>query len=214
MQEPTPPTPTSLLNRPIVRALVAVVLLAALGGVALVVRAQRDGSASGPVSVAGAPTSAASAEPDPAVGPLDDRKPVKGQPAPDFVLRNTEGALVKLSDLRGKVVFVNFWASWCVPCKKELPDIQKLYDEKRADGLEVLAINWQDDPATATSFFDSHNLTLPLLLDRSGSVYTQYRLQGLPDSFFIDREGNIAALQFGSLTEAKMRERLATAGLP
>jgi peroxiredoxin len=135
---------------------------------------------------------------------------VKGQPAPDFVLRNADGALVKLSDLRGKVVFVNFWASWCVPCKKELPDIQKLYDEKRADGLEVLAINWKDDPATASGFFTANNLDLPLLLDRSGSVYTQYRLQGLPDSFFVDREGNIAALQFGSLTEAKMRERLAT----
>ena len=140
------------------RALVAVVLLAALGGVALVVRAQRDDGAGGPISVAGAPTSAASAEPDAGVGALDDRKPVKGQPAPDFVLRNADGALVKLSDLRGKVVFVNFWASWCVPCKKELPDIQKLYDEKRADGLEVLAINWQDDPATAAGFFAANSL--------------------------------------------------------
>jgi peroxiredoxin len=203
-----------LLERPLVRAAVAIVLLAALGGAAIVVRAQRGDGTTGPVSTAGAPTAVASAAPEEGLGPLDDQKPIKGQQAPDFVLRNASGSLVKLSALRGKVVWVNFWASWCVPCKQELPNIQKLYDEKRADGLEVLAVNWQDDQETATSFFSSRDLRLPLLLDRTGSVYEQYRLQGLPDSFFIDREGKIAALQFGFLTESKMRERLAAAGLP
>ena len=196
------------------RAIVAALLLAALGGGVLFVRSQRGGSGGGPVSVAGAPTQSASAEPEVGVGSLDDHKPIKGQPAPDFALRDADGKLVKLSDLRGKVVFVNFWASWCVPCKKELPDIQKVYDEKHTDGLEVLAVNWQEDLETATAFFSSHDIRLPLLLDQSGSVYAQYRLQGLPDSFFVDRDGNIAAFQFGFLTEAKMRERLATAGLP
>ncbi len=214
MSESTTTPPVGALERPLVRAAVAAVLLAVLGGAVLLARSQRGDAGDGPVSIAGAPTPAASAALDTSVGPLDDQKPIKGQPAPDFVLRDTDGNLVKLSGLRGKVVFVNFWASWCVPCKKELPDIQKIYDEKRADGLEVLAINWQDDPETATAFFSAHGLRLPLLLDRSGSVYTQYRLQGLPDSFFVDREGNIAALQFGFLTEAKMRERLAAAGLP
>jgi peroxiredoxin len=203
-----------MLERPPVRAAAALALLALLGGVALVVRAQGGATSGGPVSVKGAPTAVASAAPETGVGPLDDRKPIKGQVAPDFVLRSADGQLVKLSDLRGKVVWVNFWASWCVPCKKELPDIQKLYDEKRADGLEVLAVNFQEDVSTATAFFASRNLHLPLLLDRTGSVYEQYRLQGLPDSFFIDRDGKIAALQFGFLTEAKMRERLAAAGLP
>ena len=214
MSDSTPTTRGGALDRPIVRAIVAVLLLVALGGGALVVRSQRGGSGGEPVSVAGAPTPSASAVPDTSVGPLDDQKPIKGQPAPDFALRDADGKLMKLSDLRGKVVFVNFWASWCVPCKKELPDIQKIYDEKHADGLEVLAINWQDNAETAIGFLSSHNIHVPLLLDQSGSVYAQYRLQGLPDSFFVDRNGNIAALQFGSLTEAKMRERLATAGLP
>jgi len=127
---------------------------------------------------------------------------------------SSSGKLVKLSDLRGKVVWVNFWASWCAPCKKELPDIQKIYDEKHAEGLEVLAVNWQDDLETASGFFTAADLRLPMLLDRSGGVYDQYKLQGLPDSFFVDREGNLAALQFGSLSESKMRERLASAGLP
>jgi peroxiredoxin len=192
----------------------AAALLAVLAGATLVVRAQRSDSSSGPVSTSGAPARAETAAADTGTGPLDTQRPIKGQPAPDFVLRSADGKLVKLSDLRGKVVWVNFWASWCVPCKKELPDIQKLYDEKRADGLEVLAVNWQDDPETAKAFFSSRDLHLPLLLDPTGGVYEQYRLQGLPDSFFIDRDGNIAALQFGFLTEAKMRERLATAGLP
>jgi peroxiredoxin len=213
MQPPPQPTQTSLLERPLVRALVAVALLAALGAGALFVRSQR-GSGGGPVSTSGAPTASASAAPEAGLGPVNDQKPIKGQPAPDFVLRRSDGSLVKLSDLRGSVVWVNFWASWCVPCKTELPDIQKIYDEKHAAGLEVLAVNWQDDLATASGFFATHNLSLPLLLDQSGSVYNQYKLQGLPDSFFVDRNGNLAALQFGSLTEAKMLERLAAAGLP
>ena len=212
MQDFTPPT-QSPIERPLVRATIAIVLLAALGGAVLLVRSQRAGSTNGPVSLAGAPTSVAAATEEAGLGSLDSQKPIKGQIAPDFVLRNADGQLVKLSDLRGKVVWVNFWASWCVPCKKELPDIQKIYDEKHAAGLEVLAVNWQDDIDTARSFFASRELHLPLLLDHSGRVYEQYRLQGLPDSFFIDREGNLAAFQFGFLTEAKMRERLANAGL-
>lgn len=202
-----------MLERPLVRAALALALLALLGGVALAVRSQRGGG-SGPVSVAGAPTPAASAPAETGVGPLNDQRPIKGQFAPDFALRDADGRLVRLSDLRGKVVWVNFWASWCVPCKEELPNIQKVYDEKRAEGLEVLAVNWQEDLETASEFFESTGLHLPMLLDKTGSVYTQYRLQGLPDSFFIDREGNITALQFGFLSEAKMRERLAAAGLP
>ena len=80
--------------------------------------------------------------------------------------------------------------------------------------FEVLAVNWKDDAETATQFFGSRDLVLPLLLDRGGDVYSQYKLQGLPDSFFIDREGILSGTYFGAPTEAKMRERLAAAGLP
>jgi len=170
---------------------------------------------SGDATRAGSPTApSASGTPLPAPGPLDANAPVVGQPAPDFALRTVDGELRRLSDLRGKVVWVNFWATWCAPCKKELPDIQALYDERRADGLEVVAINVKEDAADARAFFEARGLTLPLLLDSAGTVYDQYRLQGLPDSFFVDREGKIATLQFGFLTTEKMRERLAQAGLP
>jgi thiol-disulfide isomerase/thioredoxin len=121
---------------------------------------------------------------------------------------------VKLSDLRGSVVWINFWATWCRPCKQELPDIQKLYREKRDQGLEVLAINYQDPAEDAIAYFRDNDLQIPMLLDPNGSVYDQYRLQGLPDSFFVDREGNVAALHYGYMTEEKMRQRLEQAGLP
>jgi thiol-disulfide isomerase/thioredoxin len=122
--------------------------------------------------------------------------------------------VVRLSDLRGKVVWVNFWATWCVPCKQELPDIQAVYDEKKAQGLEVLEVNTQESPDLALPYFEERSLTVPLLLDTRGGVYEQYKLTGLPDSFFIDRDGKVAALYFGQLSPQKMRERLATAGLP
>ncbi len=200
----------SLLQRPIVRLALAAVVLTLLGGLAFAVTAGRNGK-----SATTEPVSNDAQPPDDGTptGPIGSGPPLIGQPAPDFALRDRAGSVVKLSDLRGKVVWVNFWATWCEPCKKELPAIQKLYDEKRAGGLEVLEINYQEGRKDADAFFDARGLSLPLLYD-SGGVYDQYRLQGLPDSFFVDRNGNIAALQFGYLTEDKMRERLAAAGLP
>lgn len=120
---------------------------------------------------------------------------------------------MKLSDLRGSVVWVNFWASWCRPCRQELPDIQSLYDENRADGLVVLAVNYEDSADIAREYAADLGLTMPVLLDSGGKVFDQYKLQGLPDSFFVDRDGNVATLQFGLLNEAKMRQRLEAAGL-
>lgn len=203
----------SPLNSPIARGAIAAVIVGALIVGTLVVRFRSSTDASTPISTAGHDASSSATE-EAGIGALDDHRPLVGQAAPDFALRRGDGSIVKLSDLRGNVVWVNFWASWCVPCKKELPDIQKLYDEKHADGFEVLAVNWKDDRETAQRFFDSRSLSLPLLFDPAGKVYDQYRLQGLPDSFFIDRDGKIAALQFGFLTEDKMRQRLKTAGLP
>ena len=213
MQDPPAPPSTALLDRPIARLALAAVLLAALAGAAFAVRQARGDSGSSQ-NVTDGRTAVATHPGGGALGPLDNARPIIKQPAPDFVLLDADGNAVKLSDLRGKVVWVNFWATWCVPCKKELPDIQRLYDEKRSAGLEVLAVNVQESRDDARSFFEAHGLSLPLLIDGDGAVYEQYRLQGLPDSFFIDHEGNIAAVQYGFLTEDKMRDRLATAGVP
>jgi thiol-disulfide isomerase/thioredoxin len=188
-----------------VRLAIAAAVLAILAGAAFAASRRRGDSGGSSQTQAGGTETAP--------GPLDAAAPVVGKPAPDFALRRSDGSVVKLSDLRGKVVWLNFWATWCVPCKQELPDIQKVYDEKRGDGLEVLEINYQEGRADALAYFEARDLTLPLLLD-SGSVFEQYKLQGLPDSFFIDRDGNVSSMYIGLLTEDKMRQRLADAGLP
>jgi thiol-disulfide isomerase/thioredoxin len=205
MLEPSPPPTRPLLERPIVRFAIAALVLAILAGAAFAASRGRGDSGGNPQTQASGTEAAA--------GPLDSSAPVIGEKAPDFQLLRSDGTAVRLSDFRGKVVWLNFWATWCVPCKQELPDIQKIYDEKRGDGLEVLEINYQEGRADALAYFEARNLTLPLLLD-SGSVFEQYKLQGLPDSFFIDRDGNLSSMYIGLLTEDKMRQRLADAGLP
>ena len=199
-----------ITERPLVRAVIAIALVAVVGGAFLAVRVTRGNED----EVVAPPGGTVTAVEDDAPGALTSSGPIVGQPAPDFALRNPDGELVQLSELRGSVVFVNFWATWCRPCREELPDIQKLYDEKRDQGLEVLAVSYQDSPEDARAFFADLGISVPMVLDRSGSVYNQYRLQGLPDSFFIDREGNLAAVHYGFLSEEKMRQRLEQAGLP
>lgn len=205
----------SPLDRPAVRALIAGLILAAIAGAfyARSVFSGDDGDRSGgPISVGSRPAGAV-ITPEAGLGAMDGRAPIVGQPAPDFALRDLDGAVVTLSDLRGQVVWVNFWATWCRPCKEELPDIQKLQDEMRDDGLVVLAVNKEESAEDAAAYMRDAGLSLRTLLDRSGEVYEQYRLQGLPDSFFIDREGNLASIYYGFLSEKKMRDRLAALGL-
>jgi thiol-disulfide isomerase/thioredoxin len=199
------------LNSELVRG---AIVLAALAAVALPFLLLRDDGASDTEpTLSGAPSPGAAATPDVETGALDDRQARRGQPAPDFVLRDLDGATVRLSDLLGKVVYVNFWATWCGPCKKELPAIEKIAGEY-PDDLVVLAINWRESAADARGYLDENDLELRVLLD-SGGVYDHYRapIEGLPLSFFIDRAGNVAALQYGELNEKRMRERLAEAGL-
>jgi thiol-disulfide isomerase/thioredoxin len=205
-----PPSPSLSLASPLVRGAIAAILLAAIAGGIFITRAVGDGGDE--TLIFDVPTAVATAEPEAGIGPLDDRRPEQGEPAPDFVLRDLGGAPVRLSDLRGKVVFLNFWATWCRPCKQELPDIQKVAAEY-PDDLAVLAINVEESQEEATAYFAENGLSIPALLDRNGGVFDQYGLRGLPDSFFIDREGNVAVVSYGYLTEDMMRDRLARAGL-
>ncbi len=147
------------------------------------------------------------------LGPLDGRTPEVGRLAPQFALRDPEGNVRRLSDFRGQVVWINFWATWCGPCRRELPDIQRLAGEFRDRDLVVLALNLQESAGKATSFWEELDLDLPILLDSDGDVAEQYRLVGLPNNFFIDRDGTLRAFDLGFLTEGQMRERLAEVGL-
>jgi thiol-disulfide isomerase/thioredoxin len=146
------------------------------------------------------------------IGAQDDRDPHVGELAPQFALRDAGGTVRELSDYRGQVVWVNFWATWCGPCRRELPDIQRLAREL-GDDLVVLAVNEEESRDQALAFWDELDLDLPLLLDSDGAVGRQYRLFGLPNSFFIDRAGVLRGFQLGFLTESQMRDQLATVGL-
>ncbi len=147
------------------------------------------------------------------VGPLDGNSPEIGEPAPQFVLRDADGNAHTLSDYEGQVVWLNFWATWCGPCRRELPDIQALAREFESEGLVVLTVNFEESVGTALPFWDELELDLPILFDSDGEVASQYRLRGFPDNFFIDREGVLRSFEMGFLTEEQMRERLAELGL-
>ncbi len=150
---------------------------------------------------------------DEVLGPLDGQTPKVGEPAPLFVLSDPDGNVLQLSDFQGRVVWINFWATWCGPCRRELPDIQRLANEFGDEKLVVLAVNLEESDGKARSFWEELDLDLPVLLESTGDVADQYRLVGLPNNFFIDRDGVLRAFQLGFLTEEQMRERLAEVGL-
>jgi len=123
--------------------------------------------------------------------------PLLDKPAPAFPLRTLEGREVSLADYRGRPVIVNFWASWCIPCKEEFPLFAEARSQHAADGLEILGIVHDDDPAAAQDFVDSQGATWPMLLDPDDAVWNAYFATAVPMSFFIDREGVVRAVSFG-----------------
>jgi len=137
--------------------------------------------------------------------------PREGFLAPDFSLKTPEGESIALSDLRGQAVLVNLWATWCPPCRAEMPAMQKLYDEYKDQGFEVLAVNmtYQDNPLAVLPFTKENNLNFPILLEETGDVATRYELRSLPSSFFIDRDGFIQEVVIGGpMSEALLRTRI------
>jgi peroxiredoxin len=137
--------------------------------------------------------------------------PREGFLAPDFSLQTPEGGTVTLSELRGQAVLVNLWATWCPPCRAEMPAIQKLYEEYKDQGFMVLAVNmtYQDNPQAVLPFTQENNLTFPILLDETGEMARKYELRSLPSSFFINRNGIIQEVVIGGpMSEALLRTRL------
>lgn len=117
------------------------------------------------------------------------QKATIGQPAPDFSLTDTKGKVWTLSDLRGKVVFVNFWATWCPPCREEMPSMQALYSSMPNEKFEMLAILNNDDPLLAETLVARIGGTFPVLNDPDSSIATAYGLTGVPETFIIDTNG-------------------------
>ena len=137
--------------------------------------------------------------------------PQAGFAAPDFSLKTPTGEAYKLSELRGQAVLVNLWATWCPPCRAEMPTIESMYQEYKDQGFVVLAIDmtYQDDPFAVVPFTQDHNLTFPILLEETGEVAELYQLRSLPSSFFIDRNGLISEVVIGGpMSEALLRTRI------
>jgi peroxiredoxin len=118
-------------------------------------------------------------------------------PAPDFTLAAVDGANLRLKEQRGKVVLVNFWASWCGPCRQEMPHLNRLYDKYRESGFQLLGINIDDDPRSAVQLATRWGLHFPVLLDTDKRVSRQYDLGTMPSTVLIDRDGRVRFVHRG-----------------
>lgn len=130
----------------------------------------------------------------------------------DFTLADLEGEEWHLQELRGKVVLVNFWATWCPPCRKEMPDLQALFDKYKGKGLIVLSIS-DEEAAKVKPFIQAQNITYPVMLDPGRKVHELFQVEGIPKSFVYDREGNLVAQSIDMRTRGQFQEMLAAAGL-
>jgi peroxiredoxin len=124
--------------------------------------------------------------------------PQAATPAPEFALKDPAGKQLSLKELRGNVVFLNFWATWCPPCIEEMPAMEKLHHELEKDGLVIWAVNFQEGPERVKEFFTKHNFTFTALLDPDGKVAELYQAWALPVSVVINKRGEIAAKAMGS----------------
>lgn len=141
----------------------------------------------------------------------EEKKPQASEPKPaqDFTLKDLNGNEVKLSSLKGKAVVINFWATWCYPCREEIPDLQKSYEENKDKGLVILGVNIKENESKVSKFSKDYKMTYPILMDIEGTISDAYRVFGIPMSFFIDRNGLIKDSFIGMLTKEDLSKKLA-----
>ena len=130
---------------------------------------------------------------------LPEPAPLPNHPAPDLALPQLDGTPRTLRDLRGQVVLINVWATWCPPCRAEMPAIQQAYTAYRDRGFIVLAVNQREDATAIRPFLEQHGLTFPIVLDRDGQASATYQASALPSSFFVDRRGVIRTVYHGPM---------------
>ena len=118
--------------------------------------------------------------------------------APDFVLQDTEGKTHRLSDYRGKPVIINFWATWCPPCREEIPSMNRAWHKLEKEGIAILAVNMGEDEDTIFIFTADYPADFPILMDRDGAVIEQWPVKGLPTTYIVAPDGTIAYRAIGS----------------
>jgi peroxiredoxin len=119
------------------------------------------------------------------------------QPAPDFALPAREGSDVRLSELKGQVVMINFWATWCGPCRQEMPLLQQLQSKYEPLGFTLLGVNVENDSAAAQAWLKGVPVSFPILFDRKNEVAERFGVQGMPSTVFVDREGKVRYVHRG-----------------
>ncbi len=137
----------------------------------------------------------------------DSQQNVVASQAPDFTLAGLDGTEVSLSQFRGQPVLINFWASWCVPCREEMPELIRAYEAHKAEGFMVLGVNltYSDSLPDIQAFINEFNITFPVLLDTDGTVAQRlYQTPGIPTSIFINRDGTIARIQVGVMNASQI----------
>lgn len=120
-----------------------------------------------------------------------------GLPPPDFTLPGLDGGAITLSDLQGKVVLINFWATWCPPCREEMPSMEKVYRRFKDKDFTILAVDIMEHPDTVRRFARRYELTFPILLDANGEVTQKYVANAIPTSYIVDKEGKAVGKVIG-----------------
>jgi thiol-disulfide isomerase/thioredoxin len=133
----------------------------------------------------------------------------KGRAAPDFRLTTLDGRSVRLSDLQGKTVLVNFWATWCGPCRDEIPNIVQAYQQYKDKGFEVVAVDEQESPTIVRKFVDAYGMSFPVAMDASGQVGQTFRAgTAFPTSVWLNPDGVVSDVHYGPMTPQFLNDRL------
>jgi thiol-disulfide isomerase/thioredoxin len=211
---PEQPSPSnSRTNRYASYAVLAVAIAIAIGvGIYLFTS---GGSDNNPAVEAPSPSSLVSTTPYPDTGPLDPARPAIGKPAPDFALVDARdpSKIVKLSDFKGKAVVVNWFASWCEPCKREMPEFEKLYKAIPGD-VVILGVDYLEGQSNTLDILNQRGVTYPAVLDTNGDVADHYRVGvGLPTTFFVDKDGILRVQKVGEVKPADLEKDLKAVGI-
>ena len=134
--------------------------------------------------------------------------PEVGRRAPDFTLTDLDGNQIRLSDLRGKVVFINFWATWCPPCRAEMPEIEAIHQEYKSKDVVVIGVDILESENVVRDLVEQGGYTWTFVIDTTGEMSSSYKVNAIPSSYFIDREGVLRAVNIGAMTKRAMEAKL------
>ena len=134
--------------------------------------------------------------------------PVEEGPAPDFTLTTFDGKTIRLSDLRGQVVVINFWASWCPPCREEAPYLERTWRKYKDKGVMFIGVDYLDTEKKALEYLEEFDITYPNGPDIGTRIADAYRIKGVPETFFVDKQGNLRGVKIGPLRPPELDERI------